>query len=626
MKRRPREDRLETALADLFARDGAPASWFVLTGGQRLFSAGDPAETLYLVRSGRLGVFRHEPGQPAEFVGVVRGGEPVGEMALLAGTPHTSTVVALRDSEVLALPRDAFLAAARTHPDVMTELARLMIRRAREIGPGAADPSVYGFVSLRPRSIRPFVDRVAAEIVRLGFTVQVIDQSALVSAAEWFSRVEESHDYVLYVADREDAAWAGLCARQVDRLFLVGDALATPPAGLQPENGDEAHRPTDLILIRPPGVGPGNTPVWLQALAPARWLHVREGEATDAARIARTLTGASVGLALSGGGARAYAHLGALRALREAGTPFDFVGGASMGAVVAAGVALGWTQEEMEARIHQAFVVKSPLSDIAVPIIAMTGGRKVDALLQAHYGEVDIADLPLPFFCVSANITASGYRVHRQGLLRRALRASISLPGVLPPVVDGGAVLVDGAVMKSFPADVVRAQHLGPVVGVDVSRARGVDPAVLENPPSWWRWFLSGEWRQGPPIVSILMRSATITTAAELETSRAATDLLIQPRLDGVEIRDFKAWDPAVVAGYEAAVEALRDLDGPITHLRARKAEAELRNDAGPAGTAAGTAAGSPPSAAAAAPAPPARGRRRGKPPARRPAAPTDTA
>src|SRR5688572_19009435 len=129
MRRRPREDRLEKALTELFARDGAPASWFVLTGGQRLFSAGEAAETLYLVRSGRLGVFRRDEGQATEFVGVVPAGEPVGEMSLLAGTPHTSTVVALRDSEILALPRSVFLEAARTHPDVMTELARLMIRR-----------------------------------------------------------------------------------------------------------------------------------------------------------------------------------------------------------------------------------------------------------------------------------------------------------------------------------------------------------------------------------------------------------------------------------------------------------------------------------------------------------------
>ena len=216
---------------------------------------------------------------------------------------------------------------------------------------------------------------------------------------------------------------------------------------------------------------------------------------------------------------------------------------------------------------------------MAFPIIAMTQGRKVEALLEEHYGDVEISDLPLPFFCVSADITNNSYRVHRLGLLRQALRASISLPGVMPPVLMDGAVLVDGAVMKSFPADVMRAQHLGPVVGVDVSRARGVDPSTLENPKSWWRWILSGDWRQGPPIVSILMRSATISTAAELAATRAATDVLILPKLDGVEIRNWKAFDPAVAAGYVAATEVLGGLDGPITHIRARAQAAVRRNE-----------------------------------------------
>ncbi|WP_296820627.1 patatin-like phospholipase family protein, partial [Brevundimonas sp.] len=569
-----------TALAGLFNEHRSPASWFTLTGGERLFSAGDPADTLYLLRSGRLGVFRKDEGKETEFVGVVRGGEPVGEMSLLAGTAHTSTVVALRDSEILALPREAFFEAARKHADVMTELARLMIRRTRDEGRSAADPSVFGFVSMRGRPIRAFVDRVAASIVGLGFTVQVIDQSALTSAADWFSRVEETHDYVLYVAEKEDAAWAQLCARQVDRLFLVGNALALPtgePPGLPSD--DEAHRPTDLILLRDPGVAPDNAAVWIAALAPARWFHLREGDPSDEARLARVIAGCSVGLVLSGGGARAYAHLGAVRTLRQAGVPFDFVGGSSMGAVVAAGLALEWDQEELETRIRQAFVESSPLSDIAFPIIAMTQGRRVERLLEDHYGETEMADLAVPMFSVAADITNNGYRVHRQGLLRKALRASISLPGVLPPVVDGEAVLVDGAVMKSFPADVMRAQHQGPVVGVDVSRARGVDPAVLENPKSWWRWILSGDWKSGPPIVSILMRSATISTSAELDAYRKATDVLILPRLDGVEIRDWKAFEPAVAAGEAAAREALEALHGPVTHLRIRKAEAERRAD-----------------------------------------------
>ncbi len=576
MRRRPRDDKLETALAGLFTERRSPASWFTLTGGERLFSAGDPADTLYLVRSGRLGVFRKVEGADTEFVGVVRGGEPVGEMSLLAGTPHTSTVVALRDAEILALPRDDFLKAAQTHPEVMTELARLMIQRTRDKGRAAADPSVFGFVSLRGRPIRAFVDRVAAAIVGLGYTVQIVDQSALASASEWFNRIEETHDYVLYVAEQEDAAWSMLCARQVDRLFLVGNALALPGAQPPPPPvDDEAHRPTDLILLRDPGVAPLNGPVWIAAINPARCFHIREGDPSDETRIARVITGTSVGLVLSGGGARAYAHLGAVRALRDAGVPFDFVGGSSMGAVVAAGLALEWSQEELERRIHEAFVDHSPLSDMAFPIIAMTQGKKVEALLEEHYGETEMSNLPLPMFSVSADITNNSYRVHRQGLLRAKLRASISLPGVLPPVIEDGAVLVDGAVMKSFPADVMRAQHLGPVVGVDVSRARGVDPKVLENPKSWWRWILSGDWKQGPPIISILMRSATISTSAELDAYRKATDLLILPRLDGVEIRDWKAYEPAVAAGEVAAKEALERLEGPITHLRVRQAEQE---------------------------------------------------
>ena len=139
--------------------------------------------------------------------------------------------------------------------------------------------------------------------------------------------------------------------------------------------------------------------------------------------------------------------------------------------------------------------------------------------------------------------------MHRRGLLRRAIRASISIPGVMPPVVMDGQVLVDGAVIKNFPTDVMRMQSAGPTIGVDMSQTRGVDAQALENPPSWWRWILSGAWRAGPPIVSILMRSATVTSDAELTRSRADTDLLIRPEHSGTDIRDWKIYDPVVAVG-----------------------------------------------------------------------------
>jgi NTE family protein len=590
----PRSDRLEDALHRIFeGGKNTRASWFALTGGESLFTEGDDADTLYLLRSGRLGVFQRDPDEdrPPQFVGVIRPGEPAGEMAMLAGTHHTADVVALRDSQVLALPRDAFFEAARTQPDLMVELSRLMIQRARERRSGGGEPSVFGFLSARPRPIRAFVERIAAAIEAEGYSCQVIDHSALSSVTDWFSRVEDAHDFVLYVAEVDEPAWAALCARQVDRVFVVGNGLMAPPNRPMPQAGVlDAQRRTDLILLRDPRMArPANTAVWLDAIQPGRWFQAVEGDQADAERLGRVITGSAVGVVMSGGGARAYSHIGVLRALHEAKIPIDFVGGSSMGAIIAAGPAMGWSQAELEARIHKAFVVSDPLSDITFPMLALTRARKVDCLLREAYGEMDLADLSRPFFAVSTNLTSGRIEVHRRGLMRRAMRATIAIPGLLPPIVINGQVLVDGAVLKNLPTEVMRQMHGGPIIGVDMSQTRGVDPALIEHPPSIWRMIVTGAWRRGPPIVSILMRSATLTTDADIESSRAATDVLIQPTPDGLDIRDWKGFDLGVAAGYQAAAATLATLDGPVTGLRRRPSV----SDAAPPGKAAGRARGS---------------------------------
>ena len=243
---------------------------------------------------------------------------------------------------------------------------------------------------------------------------------------------------------------------------------------------------------------------------------------------------------------------------------------ASRSWVAAAGPALGWSFERLDFEIRRAFVESDPLSDLAVPIIAMSRARKVARLLEQAYGDIDLADLALPFFAVSSNLTSGRIEAHRTGLMRRAMRASIAIPGVLPPVVMDGQVLVDGAVLKNFPTSVMRQLNSGPIIGVDMSQTRGVDPQALENPPSWWKWVLSGAWKAGPPIVSILMRSATITTDAEMTQSRADADILVLPQVAGSDIRDWKTYDGPVSTGYEAMKAALAELTVPVTHLRRR--------------------------------------------------------
>jgi NTE family protein len=575
-------------LARLFNQERAQgeATWFSLPGGQTLYSAGDPADQLYFVRAGRLGAFRREEGQEPQFLGVIRPGEPAGEMALIAGAPHSAEVVALRDSEIFALPRDAFFEACEADGSVMTELARLMILRTRQATRRGAtgEPSVFGFVPVgQPGLLRPFVERLALEIVRLGYSVTCVGSEAASAPTEWFSEVERTHDFVLYLAETTDLGWRQSVARQVDRLFRVGRGDRKPPK-VTPTTYHaaplQAQQLVDLLLLQPADAGtPQGSAAWIEAVEPAQLFHVRREHDGDLKRMARVLTGQSVGLVLSGGGARAYAHVGAIRALRERGVPVDFVCGVSMGAIIAAGVAMGWNDEELHQRIQEAFVDSSPLDDIALPILAMTRGDKVGRRLAEHFGETEIADLWLPFFCLSSNLTTGAYHLHRRGLLRKALRATIALPGILPPATEDNNVLVDGAVLKNFPADVMRAAQPGPIVGVDVTGGRSITAEQVARPDSALRWVLSGQWRRGPPIVSLLMRAATVSSGRDLIAAREATDVLVMPETAGVEIRDFGAYEPAVAAGYRAAIEALDRLNRPVQELR-RRPSLEERSDA----------------------------------------------
>ena len=580
----------DSALARLFAktrRTGA-AAWFSLPGGAVLFQPGEAADQLYFLKTGRLGAFRREEGQEPQFLGVIRPGEPAGEMAMVGDSAHSAYMVALRDSELLSLPRDDFFDAAEEDPHVMLELSRLMIRRARQAQTQAAigDPSVFGFIAVEPgAAIRPVVERLARCMEALGYSVTVEGGESLLAPTEWFSNVEREHDFVLYVAEADETAWKHVVGRQVDRLFRVGRGDRPPPTTLPSYASGplQAQRLVDLILLQSANLArPRGSAAWMAATEAARLFHLRENGLADLQRLARVLTGQSVGLVLSGGGARAYAHIGAIQAMRERGLPIDFVGGASMGAIVAAGIAMGWDDGELEGRIREAFVNSSPLDDIAFPLIAMTRGEKVRARLDEHFGTVDISDLWLPFFCVSSNLTSGAYQLHKTGDLQTALRASISLPGVLPPATDKGQVLVDGAVMKNFPADVMRAFQPGPIVGVDVTRGRSITSDDIVAPPSLWRWITSGEWRKGPPIVALLMRAATVTTGRDLAAARDATDVLVTPKLEGVDIRDWRAFEPAARAGYVAASQALDALPRPVDQLRRRPSLAEKRAGVSP--------------------------------------------
>lgn len=556
---------------------------FALPGGRRLFQAGEAADVFYMLRSGRLAVIRESEGRAPQVLGIIRAGEPVGEMALIVGSPHSATALALRDSQILALPRDQFMLEARRRPGVMGELATLAIKRSRQLlggvqesGGSAAtgEPSVFGLLSMTPKAeARPLAERLAQKLRAEGRTVCVVGAEGINRTAEEANRMEDENDIVLMVSEADEIDWRGVCARQVDQRILIGRSGAEPPRDLpkySPEDIAREGRGLDLVLLHPSDgmTGMRDGQKWVDALGAQRLFHLRDGSPKDLARLSRVIDGASIGLVLSGGGARAYAHIGAIRALHEAGQPIDFIGGASMGAIIGCGVAMGWDDAELDERMRAAFVNTSPVGDIAFPMVALSSGKRVKRRLRDHFGETEFADLELPFFCVSSNLTSGMPHIHKTGRVRRALQASSALPGIIPPVVEGEDVLVDGGILRNLPTDVMREMHRGPVIGIDVALTDELSPEEIARPPSIWRWIVSGEWRRGPPVVALLIRSATVTTHREFAAAREASDLLIAPMIEGVDLQDWKAYAPAVDAGFHAMNEALEGLKRPLTHLR----------------------------------------------------------
>ncbi|MFS2318012.1 patatin-like phospholipase family protein [Maricaulis sp. D1M11] len=536
--------------------------WFCLPAGQVLFNEGDDADAFYLVRSGALAAFRQGALGRPDLIGYIRAGEPVGEMSLLDETPHSASVYALRDSELVRLPKASFDRLTRKHASLMRELARMMLARLRGHNRHTgAEPRVFALISTSPTIDLDYrAGALKAALETMGLSCAIGSEDCADWSGQKLDALEEGHDIVLLTARMADPGWARRAMGRADRMWLFARADARPSFPLLPDDPSPAAKLKllDVVLLHFGGVGRASRPQeWTDAAEASRLFHWRQDhEAEDAARLARTLAGRSIGLVVSGGGARAYAHLGAIRALREAGIPIDFLGGTSMGAIIAAGIGMGWSDDELQNRIHKAFVASNPLDDWTLPVISLSRGRKVHKRLVENFGEVDIADLERPFFCLSSNLSTGRPHVHRSGLLREALRASIAIPGILPPVIDGENVLVDGAVFTNFPASEMRSFHRGAIVGIDVSRHKGLNVDDFVNPPDFFGWVRKKGIHTLPPITSLLMRAATLGVADSTDRSRNAADLLVLPDTD-IDMRDWESFKPAIEAGYDAMRQSL---------------------------------------------------------------------
>jgi NTE family protein len=550
------------------------ANWFCLPGGMLLQRDGENSRALFLVVTGSLGVFVEDDHGGRKLVAHVPAGETVGEMSLISGEAHSAQLVALRDSELLRVSPGAFDGLIARYPRVMLNLMRIMVKRLQNTTSGGdikARPKTFAVIPLQDGlDAEPIAHSLSAALSDMGSHSAVLDHNASDQSAEWFTNFEADHDVVFYRGDAPDSAWTHLCLRQADRIFLL--ARSDRPLPLRPLDMPAfKERATGLpqLLLLHPGSATRDLP---QHFALRSGLfeshhHIRIGDRADIRRVARFVAGRAVGLVLAGGGARGFAHIGVIKALYEAGVPLDHLGGTSMGAIVAAGVAMEWSIEELTERLREAFVKSNPLNDYTFPLIALVRGRKVSRLLQNGFGDIRIEEMPKPFFCVSSDLTSGRIHTHRGGRLWRALRASVALPGILPPVTFHGHLLVDGGVMNNLPVDVMAEQANGPIIASDVTGEldlKATDDQYGERP--FW-WLIREGMRGSPSIVSILMRSGTVGSEAQRRVVREQADYLFEPPLKDVGLRDWKAFDRAIAEGYAHAAATIEQKGIPLTDV-----------------------------------------------------------
>ncbi len=546
-------------------------AWFSLPGGATLFEIDDASDSMYVVRAGSLGAFGvPQSGGHARLLGVIPRGATVGELGLITGQPRAASVRALRDSELLRLSRAGFEKLVRQHPEAMLGAARVaagrLLRRLQQRGKGEAVDAPRTFAILpfdRGIGTRGFAENLRKHLLAHGDCLLIDCALGCGRSTEWFAQCESEVRFVLYLDDG-DEGWRRLCERQADALLFVVDAESRPAPWPDVSIADSQRtrqRPRHLILLQPQGKFIyGAARAWRTTLKDGELRHHHVRNNSDLARLARLLSGNGTGLVLSGGGARGFAQIGVIRALREAGITIDSVIGTSIGAIIGAGVAYEWDDQKMREAYQRALVDGKPLSDWTLPLVALTRGGRTTMLLREAFGEIDIEDLPVDFACLSADLTSGCAAVHRDGLLWRWLRASSAVPGILPPLLHEGHVYVDGAVINNLPTDVLSDEGLAHIIAVDISAddmlTAHVDESVSPTWPALWAQRREGK---RPNAFAILVRAGMLNSEAGSARRRELASLLLRPDLEAIGLLDWHEFERAIAAGYGYTRKALEE-------------------------------------------------------------------
>ncbi|XP_012527947.1 neuropathy target esterase sws isoform X2 [Monomorium pharaonis] len=603
--------------------------WLFLESGRAVYRQGDESDSTFIVLSGRLrSVITYKNGKK-EPVAEYGKGDLVGIVEMVTQTPRSTTVMAVRDSELAKLPEGLFNVIKLRYPIVVTRLINLLGHRIlgtwqqahtkngnndtqRAAATVDARPAQVNFstVAIVPVSddvpltaftyelyhslcaIGPCL-RLTSDVVRKTLGTTIMEPANEYRLTSWLAQQEDQHRISLYQCDSSYTLWTQRCVRQADCILIVGLGDRPPSIGRTEREIERLVMRTqkELVLLHKEqnGQRPTNTVQWLNMRSwvsshhhiqcPKRMFTRRSqyrinelyskvlmsepNVHSDFSRLARWLTGTSVGLVLGGGGARGAAHVGMLKAIVEAGIPIDMVGGVSIGAFMGA----LWCMEKnittttQKAREWSKKMTQwwRQIMDLTYPMTSMFSGKDFNKTIQQTFGDTYIEDLWLPYFTITTDITDSCMRTHRHGLLWRYIRGSMTIAGVFPPICDplDGHLLVDGCYVNNVPADEMVRQGAHHILAIDVGSQDDTDLTNYGDSLSGW-WLLWKRWNpfatpvKVPNLPDIQSRLAYVSCVRQLEEVKTSDYCeYIRPPIDKYKTLQFANFDEIKDVGYQ---------------------------------------------------------------------------
>ncbi len=545
-----------------------------INSGDILIEKGEIGDCLYILAHGRMRVYADKiTEKPIGEVGV---GDVVGELALLADTPRTATVRAVRDCTLIKISRTLFKTLVEQHPNSAMKIISTCVKRflpnhsekKHHIKTLAIMPCQN---AVETQQVTEKLQKALSEYARVNVVsgsqdgIDQLMQKPNAQIQDQLNSAEQQFDITLYVADHDCTAWTMQCIRQADKILLVSmsNSFASSDAEKFVHKQKNIIAEKILLIVHNENTKlPQNTRDLIQKKPCDQHFHAAKNK--DYERLARFLLGKAICVVLSGGGIRGLAHHGLVKAFEERNIPIDMVAGTSFGALMAMAVAKGMNQVEMNQAWSKLVKKIDKVVDLTFPISAISSGKVLHQLLTEIFPAVlDVEDLWLPAFSVATNISDFSVNELRTGPVWRAIRASLSIPGIFPPIIDDGDLLVDGASLNNLPVDLM---HLVSNDGTVIASVASSIPAKQtftgsDSGISGWRILLDSITNNKksvmPNIAEVLVNSSLVaSTRHELEMKSIA-DFTFNLKTDEFKLLDIENWEKIRDRGYESVCKEL---------------------------------------------------------------------